>query len=375
MSHIVIISNKSKIGGPQRWLELSHKIFSEENVVDYYDENETSKYENITNSIIMINNCRTKQLFNSDFLKKIKKHNKLLFILHSDLCPTNTFFEKNNKYFDGVICVGKNSIKKVKKLYPKKIIEHLPNYVNHVGRKNKPNNKKFRIHFVGRLSYEKNIPMLIDAIDKNDDIELHLYGSSSSSMHSEYSNYELFLKTHAQNLGLLSDPVVCFFHDYTDNLDELYLNADCVIIPSVHEGTPYCMLESLSYDIPVIAHNVGSINEYIEHEVNGFLFNFDGINWNKREYKKSLSVDYKKLLNEIGYQWILVNNKTPNWLLTRIEMLKSDKENYSIGTKLCVPSSILSCNMIGNKIYKKNVDILKHTIHKAKQIIKPNIEK
>lgn len=45
------------------------------------------------------------------------------------------------------------------------------------------------------------------------------------------------------------------------------------ILPSYNEGLPIAILEAISYGMPVIATNVGSISEAVQEEDNGFLVN------------------------------------------------------------------------------------------------------
>jgi glycosyltransferase involved in cell wall biosynthesis len=51
-----------------------------------------------------------------------------------------------------------------------------------------------------------------------------------------------------------------------------YLNSlDVLVIPSLHEGLPYTLLEAMYSKVPVVASNVGGLAEVIEHNVTGIL--------------------------------------------------------------------------------------------------------
>ncbi|MEH7521623.1 glycosyltransferase, partial [Priestia megaterium] len=54
---------------------------------------------------------------------------------------------------------------------------------------------------------------------------------------------------------------------------ELLKESDLFVLPSYNEGLPLSILEAISYGIPVISTNVGSINEAVKNEENGYLIN------------------------------------------------------------------------------------------------------
>ncbi|GAO43254.1 glycosyltransferase family 4 protein [Flavihumibacter petaseus] len=54
--------------------------------------------------------------------------------------------------------------------------------------------------------------------------------------------------------------------------NQYFRNVDGFILPSYNEGLPICILEAMSYGLPVMASRVGGIPEIMEDRVNGFLF-------------------------------------------------------------------------------------------------------
>jgi len=46
---------------------------------------------------------------------------------------------------------------------------------------------------------------------------------------------------------------------------------DALLMPSLHEGLPYTLLEAMSLGLPVAASRVGGLPEVIEHGVSGYL--------------------------------------------------------------------------------------------------------
>lgn len=61
-------------------------------------------------------------------------------------------------------------------------------------------------------------------------------------------------------------------HDVTDNVDQFYQVADCLLFTSKNEVTPLVLPEAMSYGIPIISTNVGGISEMFTHGKEGFLF-------------------------------------------------------------------------------------------------------
>ena len=52
----------------------------------------------------------------------------------------------------------------------------------------------------------------------------------------------------------------------------LFHEVNGFILPSYNEGLPVCILEAMSFGLPIIATRVGGIPEIMEDGVNGFLF-------------------------------------------------------------------------------------------------------
>jgi len=58
---------------------------------------------------------------------------------------------------------------------------------------------------------------------------------------------------------------------HRDDIPEIISESDISVLPSLFEGTPRCIIESLRLKTPVIATNVGGIPELIEDTKTGFL--------------------------------------------------------------------------------------------------------
>lgn len=58
-----------------------------------------------------------------------------------------------------------------------------------------------------------------------------------------------------------------------EGLRDLYNSADIYLFPSIHEGLNNTILEAMACGLPIVAFNVSSMPELIEHGKNGFLCN------------------------------------------------------------------------------------------------------
>ena len=57
----------------------------------------------------------------------------------------------------------------------------------------------------------------------------------------------------------------------TDDIESYYASCDLVILPSLYEGLPISLIEALREGKPIIATDVGGINEIVQPGFNGFL--------------------------------------------------------------------------------------------------------
>lgn len=127
----------------------------------------------------------------------------------------------------------------------------------------KINTEKFIIGYVGRLSQEKGIDILIESIsslslDMQSRVQLVLCGSSQFKGASQ-SEYE-------KNLMKSTESMDVIWLGYVDNweLYKFYNVCDVVVVPSTwDEPAGQVLIESQSCGTQVIASNVGGIPEYI----------------------------------------------------------------------------------------------------------------
>ncbi len=142
-------------------------------------------------------------------------------------------------------------------------------------------------------------------LDKYDEkVELIVFGT-------KYSKNLNKLPFKINYMGYLNDDL---------SLSLVYNAADIFVTASIEDNFPNTILESLSCSTPVVAFDVGGINDLIDHKSNGYLANskdssdlLTGIKWfiekqeNMRKYKKNAR---DKVLK--NYSYLTVGNKYMN---------------------------------------------------------------
>lgn len=122
------------------------------------------------------------------------------------------------------------------------------------------------ILFVGRLSYQKNIPLLIEAFSriakKIKDHDLIIVGEGS-----EETALREFVRTKS------IENRVCFFGSrIREEVFSILRACSLVVLPSHNEGHPLVALEAIAAGKICIGSNVKGINEIIVDGENGLLF-------------------------------------------------------------------------------------------------------
>lgn len=128
----------------------------------------------------------------------------------------------------------------------------------------------FRFLFVGRFQPQKNLFFLLEAMhhlahQSQTPFEIHLVGDGPLRGN---------LEQDAHRLGLHGKIV---WHGWCDRptLRGIYQHADCTLNPSLYEGMPNVLLESMACGVPVIASDVMGNNEVVRDAHTGYLFPLD----------------------------------------------------------------------------------------------------
>ena len=148
--------------------------------------------------------------------------------------------------------------------------------------------KHIVISFLGRLHARKGIVVLkkiLDHFKNSDEIKFHFFGFTEAEFFS-------FSKTKYKNLK-------CF--GFVKDVSFYLKKSNILILPSLHEGLPYSLLEGMLYNNLIMVNNVDGMNNLIKNGYNGFL-----IKNNNCQMYISLINDY--INNKIDYETILQNS-------------------------------------------------------------------
>ena len=217
---------------------------------------------------------------------------------HSDISYYNKCFTEENLYYENVLVVNNKTYDKYSKLNIKNMIlleNNIPLLT--INSKNTFDKNNIKCLFFSRVSYDKNIIMLMQAIDKlsnNYNIHLDIYSEFNYTL-----NYYYNLIVNKSSITICN-PVSNL------KLIEIYKLYDIVILPSVSEGCSLNVLESINNEIPIICtKNIGNY-EIINDELP--MFEFDGLSICDDDiYVFNYNKNLFEIVNKIEYT---INNYT-----------------------------------------------------------------
>jgi glycosyltransferase involved in cell wall biosynthesis len=123
---------------------------------------------------------------------------------------------------------------------------------------------KFRFGYIGTHIPAKGVNMLIEAFKGLEDkAELYIWGVKDAQ------------STSALLLMAAGESAIHFMGAYVNHnlADEVFSRVDCIVVPSIWmENSPLVIHEAQACYVPVITSNAGGMAEYVQHQVNGLLF-------------------------------------------------------------------------------------------------------
>lgn len=206
---------------------------------------------------------------------KYCKNNRIPLVISARGTTINKMYLKKNlrkriddtlKYASRIICVSDTLRNKIINLgFEEEKVRTIPsgtkiNRFDINNRRNK-NENIINILFVGQLTEMKGAKTLLKVIkkigkQKNKIINFTIVGDGPYR--------DRFLQLDSRHVNVLGNVL-------PDNINEIYVNSDIFILPSLSEGRPNVIYEAMASQCAIVASNVGGIHEQVKDGYNGFL--------------------------------------------------------------------------------------------------------
>lgn len=175
----------------------------------------------------------------------------------------------------------------VESSYRVKRLHVIPNYVDTKNFRNKNNPRRSNsLLYVGRLSPDKNLFNLIEAVSKVG-FSLDIYGSGPLKKELEFFSSSLIANVKFHN------PVP------NSSLVDIYNNHSFYVLVSPKEGMPKTLIEAMACGCVCIGTNVEGINEIIVDDLNGLLIDDISVDSVAKKLKEIKSKKYSDFINLI----------------------------------------------------------------------------
>ncbi len=158
--------------------------------------------------------------------------------------------------------------------------------------------KNFTFGYIGTLIPAKGLNQLIEAFNKiEESATLKIFGRENG----QSTNALKLLAECSQNK-------IEFSGEYINHnlANDVFSKVDCIIVPSIWaENSPLVIHEAQSCKVPVITADYGGMKEYVQHKVNGLLFEHRNVNSLLEQMK--FAVANKHLLKKYGERGYLLS--------------------------------------------------------------------
>ena len=245
------------------WKRIVEKLLNAEPIF----KREIKEIESFAADIYVVNEGGTFDLFAFPHLEKFL-HNKSNIIVHQlnkeNYIPTQEIIQKAqivySKVFKHVFVAAKNKLTTEKQIalsLPNSlIIYNPPSFDISLIRKSRDKSKGQSVNFsiVGRLECNHKGHHLLLEILKGDvwterQWHLNVYGSGP---------HEKYLRSLSQYYEIGHRVT---FHGFIEDKETIWLNNDILLLPSLYEGTPLVLVESMFFGVTSVINDVGGCSE------------------------------------------------------------------------------------------------------------------
>ena len=180
---------------------------------------------------------------------------------------------------------------------------------------NKKYNKKLKVVYVGRNTYEKRVELAVGVwhLLKEHDIEFSFVGRGVS---------KALIKKDFQ--GIVSENT-----NSDELMGNLYKSAHIIILTSLFEGFPYVFMEAMSYGVVPISTNVGGISTHLKDGNNSFL---------------TSSMDGKEIINDISSKILQLDKDRE-----KLKLMSENAYNYAKNNFNCRKNCLEYNNILKRK--------------------------
>ncbi|PGY12668.1 glycosyltransferase family 4 protein [Bacillus sp. AFS031507] len=247
--------------------------------------------------------CISGSLFNS-IKHGCYRNSRIQTIPLTAMLATHRFLDTWNKRVDKYIVLtdfAKDKFSQIGLDSSKIVVK--PNFIRQLSWNFTLENNYDRIVFVGRISKEKGLQLLLEAwsnIETNVKLEIIGDGPLKEELEGKFGYLH-----NVKFLGRLNSNEV---------LEHMH-KAKFLVVPSLwYEGFPMTIVESYSVNTPVISSNIGSLKEVVIDEVTGFHFENNNIRDLERVLKKALLYSkHSELQNNVKMQFEENYTSTKNY--------------------------------------------------------------
>jgi glycosyltransferase involved in cell wall biosynthesis len=176
---------------------------------------------------------------------------------------------------DAIVAVSNGLREYAAETTPDLPIEVIPNAIElsvFTPPRQRQNEGRLRLLFVGRLNAFKNAEMLLEVAQRlkssgNDHFELQLVGEGEQRANLERLTVEKGLTKHVRFMGWVERKAIV----------ELYRQADLFVTATTWEGMPNTVLEAMACGLPVVGTRASGLVELVREGVNGYLVDINDV--------------------------------------------------------------------------------------------------
>lgn len=186
------------------------------------------------------------------------------------------------RYSDKIILIANNLLNELGKNFVNKYKNKIKviytgfdfNEYNYSDKLLEIKNSKIKLGYVASINPRKGLDFLVEIL-KEKEIKEKIILIISGGIIKGYEEYWNKVKEQLEN-----NDIEYLFLDFQKDIHKVYNCLDILALPSLSEGLPRSIIEAMAHGIPVIANNVGGVDQIIVNKKNGFLENkYDKEKW------------------------------------------------------------------------------------------------